>query len=295
MQNKISLRSCLSPLCTWNPVLSWWKGYIVSFRPVLFLMQMYTTIPARHLSKLMRPKQIKVVGSSYLRSMRISPWILITTSNSHIHHLSRQTPAICLVLPVRWLSDNCKVPARCPTRHLSTPDRHLSDKYHTYTRHIPYAHQTYTYVGSWQMSGGASGRHLAIVWQSSHWSQIWQTHYFYLLWSHYLRKPAFPWLQFCNCSYIGTISSSAIKSDFKIRFLSSLKMKWVMKWNVRKTWICLFWKEVTWECFKQMKWSFYQGTFLQFSLFRCIIFHYFMIATETFLFCHGFNTHCTGS
>ncbi len=30
----------------------------------------------------------------------------------------------------------CQMPARCPTRHLSTPTRHLSDKYHIYTRHI---------------------------------------------------------------------------------------------------------------------------------------------------------------
>ncbi len=56
---------------------------------------------------------------------------------SVVHHRSRQTPDRCLVLPVRWLSDNCQVPVRCPTRH-------LSDIYHMYTRHIPDIHQIST-------------------------------------------------------------------------------------------------------------------------------------------------------
>ena len=39
---------------------------------------------------------------------------------------------------------NRHMPARCATRHLWTLTRHLSDKYHIYTRHIiPHVHQTY--------------------------------------------------------------------------------------------------------------------------------------------------------
>ena len=64
--------------------------------------------------------------------------------NYSILHLFRQRVAICLVLPVRKLPDNCQMPVRCPTRHMSSPIRHLSDKYHLYTRHVPHAHQTYT-------------------------------------------------------------------------------------------------------------------------------------------------------
>ncbi len=44
-----------------------------------------------------------------------------------IHHRSRQTPDRCLVLPVRWLSDNCQVAVRCPTRptHQKLSHTHL--------------------------------------------------------------------------------------------------------------------------------------------------------------------------
>ena len=55
--------------------------------------------------------------------------------------------------------------ARCPTRHLSTPTRHLSDTYHLYTRYMVLVWQMSG--ESWQMSGGASDRHLTIVWPSS--------------------------------------------------------------------------------------------------------------------------------
>ncbi len=99
------------------------------------------------------------------------------------------------------LSDDHQTIVRClsdvpPDIYQLPPDK--SDKYHIYTRHVPYAHQTlycaictpdvhqtywqlnlkcmsgvYVVVvwqmsgGSWQTSGKTSDRHLALVWQSS--------------------------------------------------------------------------------------------------------------------------------
>ena len=57
----------------------------------------------------------------------------------HLTPSFHQRIAICLVL--RWSPYTI---VRCHTRHLSTRTRHLSDKYHIYTRHVPYTQKTYT-------------------------------------------------------------------------------------------------------------------------------------------------------
>ncbi len=119
----------------------------------------------------------------------------LETLYKYAHHRFRETVAICLVLPVRWLSHDCQMPARCLTRHLSIPTRHLSDKYHIYNRHIhtvPCIWQTFncwmsgiclvdiwcTYgtlhtclVGIWYMSGV----YVVLVWQMScgSWHYVW--------------------------------------------------------------------------------------------------------------------------
>ncbi len=64
-----------------------------------------------------------------------------------LHHRFNQAVA-CWWSRVVWcsfmsLTDNRQTIVRGPTRHLSTPTRHLSDKYHIYIRHVPHAHQTY--------------------------------------------------------------------------------------------------------------------------------------------------------
>ncbi len=87
------------------------------------------------------------------------------------------------------LSDDYQTIVGCPTRHLSTPTRHLSDKYHTcticppdifcaictsdvhqtYTRHPPHICQMYgiCLVYKWYLSDRCLVRHLTGIWQSS--------------------------------------------------------------------------------------------------------------------------------
>ena len=77
-------------------------------------------------------------------------YIIIVAANNKndifsigVHHHFCQMVAICLVLPIKRSPDDCLMPVRCPTRHLSTPTRHVSDRYHIYSRLLPYAHQKY--------------------------------------------------------------------------------------------------------------------------------------------------------
>ena len=119
-----------------------------------------------------------------------------------LHHRFRQTVAICLVLSddhqtiVRCLLDVppniCQLPldiyqtgtTYTPNMY-HTPTRHIL--YHMYTRCLPDIYQTSTrylsdvwYMSgvnvvlvwqmsgwSWQVSGGASDRHLTIIWQGA--------------------------------------------------------------------------------------------------------------------------------
>ena len=113
-----------------------------------------------------------------------------------LHHRSHQTVAICLVLPVRWVSDApsdiCQLPPDiCHTSTTYTPDiSHISDRYavdvwymfgvrlvyiwyNNYICLVGIWYMSGVYVvlvwqvsgGSWQMSGGTSDRYLTIVWQ----------------------------------------------------------------------------------------------------------------------------------
>ena len=64
---------------------------------------------------------LQLHGYNSMCNKNISWWGGVTNANPIV---------ICLVLPVRWSLDHCQMPVRCPTRH-------LSDKFHIYTRHVP--------------------------------------------------------------------------------------------------------------------------------------------------------------
>ncbi len=108
---------------------------------------------------------------------------------NHVLHRFRQAVAICLVLPIRWLSDAspdiCQLPPDiCQTSTTFTPDiYHISDRYQVDVWYMSGGHLVYIWysiclvgiwymsgvymVLVWQMSGETSDRHLTIVWWSS--------------------------------------------------------------------------------------------------------------------------------
>ncbi len=70
----------------------------------------------------------------------------------HIHQTCTIRPpyiycTICTSDMFQWSSNlNYQMLVRCSTRHLLTPTRHLSDKYHIYNRNVPYAHHIHVYT-----------------------------------------------------------------------------------------------------------------------------------------------------
>ena len=76
----------------------------------------------------------------------ISFWWIFLARSIKSRRLKYSTVSATQLLFV-WcsLSGDCQMPVRCPIRRLSTPTRHLSFKYHIYTRHIPGG--TAEYVG----------------------------------------------------------------------------------------------------------------------------------------------------
>ncbi len=159
---------------------------------------------------------MKFVACKILYTRKCISSQLLSKIKLSLHHCFRQTVAICLVLPVRWLSDGCQLPARCPlaidqlqpnicqTSTTYTPDiytictstSHPPEIYQTSiigsTADLPDIHHWWIYIlyvrclvyfwymsgvyvvlvwqmsdWSWQMSGGASGRHLTFIWQEA--------------------------------------------------------------------------------------------------------------------------------
>ncbi len=153
--------------------------------------------------------KLRTIGSSNLRS--------------DILHRFRQTVAICLVLPVKWLTDDCQMLARCPTRHLSTPTRHLSDKYHIYTRHIPYI---------WQISGGC----LVNIWCTYGTVYVWWAYGICLVYMWYLSDKCLVGVDICRAGHLTSIWQ--LSGDHLTGSTRQIVTVWRKRWC--SIWFCLF-------------------------------------------------------